>query len=155
MKEKKVELEINGQPFTVVINEMTAYQATMTVNNRTYQVGLKDLGIDQVSDIKPKMAVAHEAPQPMVTPTGSVPVAQLHRPKSVVESSAVVAPLPGLIQKIFVNVGDSVRAGQHVLIMEAMKMENEIQTSRDGIIKEIKVKIGDSVNEGDVLIILE
>lgn len=155
MKEKKVELEINGQPFTVVINEMTAYKATMTVNNRTYQVGLKDLGIDQVSDIKPKMAVAHEATQPSVTPTGSAPAAQLHRPKSVVESSAVVAPLPGLIQKIFVNAGDSVRAGQHVLIMEAMKMENEIQTSRDGVIKEIKVKIGDSVNEGDVLIILE
>jgi biotin carboxyl carrier protein len=39
--------------------------------------------------------------------------------------------------------------------MEAMKMENEIQTSRDGIVKEIRVKTGDSVNEGDVLIILE
>jgi biotin carboxyl carrier protein len=68
------------------------------------------------------MAVHHEAAPPAVMPTGSVPVTQLHRPKSVVDSSAVVAPLPGLIQKIFVNPGDSVRAGQQVLIMEAMKM---------------------------------
>ncbi|HRD18670.1 MAG TPA: acetyl-CoA carboxylase biotin carboxyl carrier protein subunit, partial [Candidatus Marinimicrobia bacterium] len=61
---------------------------------------------------------------------------------------------PGLIQNILVKVGDTVRAGQHVLTMEAMKMENEIQTNRDGIIKDIKVRIGDSVNEGDTLIIL-
>jgi biotin carboxyl carrier protein len=72
----------------------------------------------------------------------------------VIDSSAVVAPLPGLIQNILVKVGDTVHAGQHVLTMEAMKMENEIQTNRDGIIKDIKVRIGDSVNEGDTLIIL-
>lgn len=88
-------------------------------------------------------------------PPSGTPATQLHRPKSVIDSTAVVAPLPGLIQNIFVKVGDNVRAGQHVLTMEAMKMENEIQTGRDGIIKDIKVRIGDSVNEGDTLIILE
>ncbi|MDD5062585.1 MAG: acetyl-CoA carboxylase biotin carboxyl carrier protein subunit [Candidatus Marinimicrobia bacterium] len=155
MKEKKVELEINGKPFTVVINEITAYRASVTVNDRTYEVGLKDLGIDQVSDIKPKLINIPESPTATVKSSRVAPPAQLHRPKSVLDSSAVVAPLPGLIQNILVKVGENVRAGQHVLTMEAMKMENEIQTNRDGIIKDIRVKIGDSVNEGDTLIILE
>ncbi len=154
MKEKKVELEINGQPYTVIINEITAYHASVTVNDRTYEVGLKDLGFDQVGDIKPKLINVPESAVPTAKPAGMTPPTQLHRPKSVIDSSAVVAPLPGLIQNILVKVGDTVHAGQHVLTMEAMKMENEIQTNRDGIIKDIKVRIGDSVNEGDTLIIL-
>jgi biotin carboxyl carrier protein len=155
MKEKRLELEINGQSYAVVINDFTAYKARITVNGRQYEIGLKDLGLDQVSDIKPKLSSSQEQVPPVVKPAGAVPETQLHRPKSVIDSTAVVAPLPGLIQNIFVKVGDQVRAGQHVLTMEAMKMENEIQTSRDGVIKDIRVRIGDSVNEGDTLIILE
>ncbi len=151
MKEKTITLEINNQKYKVVIHEFTAHEATVSVNNQKYRVYLKDLGIEQVSDIKPVSA----AVQPTITPVSvATTPPTLHRPKAIVEASAIVAPLPGLIQNIRVKVGDQVKAGQHVLTMEAMKMENEIQSNRDGVVQDIKVKIGDSVNEGDVLITL-
>ncbi|PIS27730.1 MAG: acetyl-CoA carboxylase biotin carboxyl carrier protein subunit [Candidatus Marinimicrobia bacterium CG08_land_8_20_14_0_20_45_22] len=156
MKEKKLQLEINGKEYEVVISEFNAYEAVLTVNGKKYQVGLKDIGIEQVSDIKPKLNRSEmigetEAAQKTV---GGAPEPTLHKPKSIVDATSVLAPLPGLIQKIHVKEGDNIRAGQCVIIMEAMKMENEIQSSKDGIVKEIFVKAGDSVNEGDVLIIL-
>jgi biotin carboxyl carrier protein len=150
MKEKTIELEINGQNYTVVINEFNAYEARLTVNGKAYKVGLKDLGIEQVAEIKPKLDRS-EPPRP------AAPLAEpkLHRPKSVVNASSILAPLPGLIQRIHVRVGEEVKAGQTVIIMEAMKMENEIQAVTEGVVKEIKVREGDSVNEADVLIVLE
>ena len=78
-----------------------------------------------------------------------------HIPKSVVNASSILAPLPGLILKIMVKVGDIVKPGQEVIIMEAMKMENEIQSHIRGTVREIKFKEGDSISEGDVLIVLE
>jgi len=157
MKEKKLELEINGRPYSVAIKEFTAYEAVLTVDDKTYKVGLKDLGIDQVAEIKPKSSTETETRQirPISLPS-NLPAPALHKPKSVIASpGAVMAPLPGLIQKITVNPGDTVQAGQNLIVMEAMKMENDIAATRDGIIRIIHVKVGDSVNEGDILIELE
>ncbi|MFA4838573.1 MAG: biotin/lipoyl-containing protein [Candidatus Neomarinimicrobiota bacterium] len=156
MKEKKLQLEINGKEYEVVISEFNAYEAVLTVNGKKYQVGLKDLGIEQVSDIKPKLIRSEVIgdTDAATKVAGGAPEPTLHKPKTIVNATNVLAPLPGLIQKILVKEGDSVRAGQCVLIMEAMKMENEIQSGKDGIVKGISVKTGDSVNEGDVLIIL-
>jgi len=159
---KEVKFDINGKEYTVEINEFGAYEALLTVNGRTYKVGLKDLGIESVSDIKPQPA-HHPAPvgptqmlfseAPIENPRSAGPVT--HKPTSVVNASSVVAPLPGLVLKVMVKVGDTVKPGQDVMIMEAMKMENEIQSHINGIVREIKVKEGDSISEGDVLIVLE
>jgi len=65
------------------------------------------------------------------------------------------AGMPGKIAKILVNRGDSVKANQPILIMEAMKMENEMRSSHDARIKEIHVKTGDSVESGQLLISFE
>lgn len=67
----------------------------------------------------------------------------------------VKAPLPGSIFKLLVREGDRVKAGQTVLIMEAMKMENEIHCASGGVVKELRVKEGQSVLEGDVLLAIE
>ena len=64
------------------------------------------------------------------------------------------SPLPGVILDFYVKEGDTVKNGQKVLLLEAMKMENNIDADRDGVVKEIKVGKGDSVNEGDVLLII-
>ena len=63
----------------------------------------------------------------------------------------MVAPLPGLILELKVKEGDTVQAGQPLLVMEAMKMENVIQAPHDGTVKRLLVAAGDSVGEGDVL----
>ncbi|MBN1114770.1 MAG: biotin/lipoyl-binding protein [Oligoflexia bacterium] len=67
----------------------------------------------------------------------------------------VKAPIPGLVLELRCKKGDTVKIGQTVLILEAMKMQNEIQASRDGVIKELKVTEGQNVYEGDVLAVIE
>ena len=67
----------------------------------------------------------------------------------------VLAPMPGTIVNILVNVGDEVLEYQEVLILEAMKMENAIPSPEAGIVKEIKVKVDDKVSTNQVLMVLE
>lgn len=67
----------------------------------------------------------------------------------------IEAPLPGTIWKVEVEVGTTVKEGDTVLILEAMKMENEIMAEVDGVVKEIRVQKGDAVQAGDVLVVLE
>lgn len=68
--------------------------------------------------------------------------------------SAIKAPIPGLVVKVLVEEGAEVAAGQTLVILEAMKMENELRAPRPGVIATIKAKPGNSVNQGDVLITL-
>lgn len=72
-----------------------------------------------------------------------------------VDSNVVTAMLPGTIVKILVEVGEEVKVGQTLLILEAMKMENEVVSPKDGIVKEIKVKEGMRVETGDALVVIE
>jgi len=62
--------------------------------------------------------------------------------------------MPGKILKVMVSVGAAVNAGDVVLILEAMKMENEIMANVGGTVKEVRTKEGDSVNTGDVLVVI-
>ena len=70
-------------------------------------------------------------------------------------SKEILAPMPGTIINILVNVGDEVLEYQEVLILEAMKMENAIPSPEGGGVKEIKVKVDDKVATNDVLMVLE
>lgn len=72
-----------------------------------------------------------------------------------IDSNVVTAMLPGTIVKILVEVGEEVKVGQTLLILEAMKMENEVVSPKDGIVKEIKVKEGMRVETGDALVVIE
>ena len=69
--------------------------------------------------------------------------------------NTITAPLPGVITSIKVKEGEIIKAGQVVAVLEAMKMDNDLQAERDGKVKEVKVEKGDSVLEGAVIIILE
>lgn len=66
--------------------------------------------------------------------------------------NSIKAPMPGLIVKINVAVGDSVKAGDAILVLEAMKMENIIKATGDATVSQVKVKKGDSVVKGQVLL---
>ncbi len=65
------------------------------------------------------------------------------------------APMPGLVRSVNVSVGDSVNVKQGAIILEAMKMENELRVPRAGVIKEIRVKAGDKVDQGQVLLVIK
>ena len=69
-------------------------------------------------------------------------------------AEVIASPMPGKILKVMVSVGAAVNAGDVVLILEAMKMENEIMANVGGTVKEVRTKEGDSVNTGDVLVVI-
>jgi acetyl-CoA/propionyl-CoA carboxylase biotin carboxyl carrier protein len=70
-------------------------------------------------------------------------------------SGTVTVPMQGTIVKVLVNVGDTVEVGQPLCILEAMKMENNVNAEKDGTVKEIRVKPGDTVGAGDIVVVIE
>ena len=105
-----------------------------------------------VITIKRKGAVA-------AAPVVAAPVAEVQKAAPVVKKPAasgktVTAPLPGVIIGIKVTVGDVVKAGQVVAVLEAMKMENDIQAEFDGTVTAVSVNQGDSVLEGAAIVVI-
>jgi len=77
------------------------------------------------------------------------------KPGSEIGVGLVKSPLPGIVLKLHVRVGDKVQAGQSIMVMEAMKMENEIRCAMSGTLQELRVKEGDAVLESDVLAVIQ
>ncbi len=154
MKEKELTLEINNKEYKVIIEDFTAQTAVVSVNDNRYNVNLKDLGLEQAPLLKPVVSPRADALH-AASAAGSAAKKPLHRPKSLDDGKSITAPLPGLILKINIKEGDIIRAGQCVMLLEAMKMENEVNATCGGLVLDIRFKEGDSVNQGDVLILLK
>ncbi len=126
----------------------------VTVNGKTYEVEVEDLGGSSapVSTPAPKAA-----PAPTRKPAASKPKAKPKKAAPTVSAgeSAVNAPMPGTVVDVKVSEGDTVSEGDVLLILEAMKMENEIVAPSDGTVSGVHTSKGASVNSGDALITLE
>ena len=139
---KTYKFKINGNEYNVAINSISGNVADVNVNGTAYQVELEET---------PAAPVA-VAPQPEAPAAPAQPVQAAAKPSGA--GKAVLAPLPGVIIALKVNVGDVVKAGQVVAVLEAMKMENEIQAEFDGTVTAINVAKGDSVLEGAAIVTL-
>ena len=144
MKEYKYTIE--GNKYEVAINEVNDTTAKVTVNGAEYTVEWEK-PVEEKPVVKVKPAVAK--PTAPTTPATAAPVA------APVSGNAIKTPLPGVIIDVKVNVGDTVTKGQTVVVLEAMKMENNINADRDGKVTAIQVAKGDTVADGAVLIVLE
>ncbi|HZW49726.1 MAG TPA: biotin/lipoyl-containing protein [Bacillota bacterium] len=122
----------------------------ITVNGVSYEVGVEEIGGTTVPTLISAAPVA-AASKPVAVAPKSAPAA---KPAAAPSGSGTVvaAPIPGTILDIKVQVGSKVKAGGLLLILEAMKMENEIVAENDCTIKAIFVNKGDSVNSGDPMI---
>ena len=129
--------KINGKEYAVTINGIEGKNADVSVNGVNYQVELEN---EMPASPAPVQAPAAAAPSPSPAP---VQAAAPAGPGTVIHS-----PLPGVIISIDVKEGQAVKKGQKVAVLEAMKMENEIQTDTDGTVSAILVQKGDSVLEG-------
>ena len=136
---------MEGNKYKVAINEVNDTTAKVTVNGAEYTVEWEK-PVEEKPVVKVKPAVAKPA-----APTAA-PAAPTAAP---VSGNAVKTPLPGVIIDVKVNVGDTVTKGQTVVVLEAMKMENNINADRDGKVTAIQVAKGDTVADGAVLIVLE
>ncbi|MBU5425517.1 DUF2118 domain-containing protein [Tissierella pigra] len=125
----------------------------INVNGNSYEVEVEEVGVSGTSQRSVVSAPSTPAPTP------SAPKAAPKEEKKEVVVSAgqevVEAPMPGNIWKIDVKEGDTVKAGDILLILEAMKMENEILAPRDGVVASINTTQGAAVNTGDKLVVLD
>ncbi len=123
-------VSLNGKQYEVIVEHHTANVTNVT---------------PFVSERSPKESSIEQKQAEHLGSLGNPPA----------NSTAVKAPLPGTITKLNVKNGQNIKRGEILCILEAMKMENNIDSDREGTVKEIKVATGDSVLEGDVLLTIE
>lgn len=127
----------------------------VTVNGKAYDVDVEEMGSGAAA---PALAPAPTpAPIPAAAPAPVAAPAPAAAPvlAPVADGEETInAPMPGKILKVFVSQGAAVTKGQVVLILEAMKMENEIFASANGTVTQVCTKEGDSVNTGDALLVI-
>lgn len=152
----KYNFRINGHDYQVDVNSVEGGIADVTVNGTDYKVELAD------AVPAPAQQAVRPAPQtvstgtPAVTPQATAPAPQAAQTATASapqgKGEVVTAPLPGVILDIKVKVGDAVKAGQTVAVLEAMKMENEIESTASGTVTAVNAGKGDSVLEGAAII---
>jgi glutaconyl-CoA/methylmalonyl-CoA decarboxylase subunit gamma len=141
---KNFKFKINGNDYEVAIDEIVDNIAQVQVNGVNYAVELEKNEEKPAPVVrKPKpQAVKNEPVQPKPSGSGA-------------SLKSVLSPLPGVILDIKVKEGDKIAKGTTVLVMEAMKMENNIASEFEGVVSAIKVKTGQSVLQSDVLVEIE
>ena len=142
---KTYKYTINGNKYDVAINEAGETTAIVTVNGEEFKVEWEK-PVEEKPVVKVQPTVAKPA-APVAAPTTA--------PTTAVNGHAIKTPLPGVIIDVKVNVGDAVKKGDTVVVLEAMKMENNINADCDGKITAIQVNKGDTVADGAVLIVME
>lgn len=140
---KKYNINIEGDDFKVIIDSVTKDQACVSVNGRQFNVTW-----EEETSQATETAVVKSIPKPSPAPQASKPAAASNE-------SAVKSPLPGIILDLKVKEGDTVKEGQVVAVIEAMKMENDIEAERGGKVKSVNVTKGDSVLQGSPIITFE
>ena len=142
---KKFKFKINGNQYNTEIINIEENQIEIEINGTPYHVEVeKELQTTKT----PKLVRPNAVPSTDIHPAA----AKTSSPEAPKGTGTIKSPLPGVILDIFVNVGDTVKRGQRLLMLEAMKMENNIESDKEGKVVSIQAKKGDSVMEGDVLI---
>lgn len=144
---KQYKYTINGNVYEVIIKNVEDDVANVEVNGTLYKVNMESKEKKTTTIKRPVQKTA--APVAASTSAAAAP-----KPTASGAQGAVKSPLPGVILDITCNVGDEVKRGQKIAILEAMKMENNINADRDGKVVEIKVTKGQSILEGAEIIII-
>lgn len=141
---KEYRYKINGNLYKVNVGDIEENSVQVEINGTAYVVELEKKSTPKIKPVVRTAATTPATPPPAV-----------NRPASVGSKAGIKSPLPGVILEVKVKEGDTVKRGQTLLVLEAMKMENDIKADRDGKVKEIKVSKGESILEGTDLIIIE
>ena len=143
---KEYKYTINGTQYEVAIGDIEDCNVTVTVNGEEYKVEMeKPAEPEKKKPVLGKPAAAESTEKSESTDNA----------KPVNKNNAVKAPLPGVITDILVSVGDEVKVGDTVVVLEAMKMANNLQAEKAGKVTAVCVKIGESVMEDDALVVIE
>lgn len=133
----------------------------ITVNGKTYDVAVEEAG-QSSAPVAVAAPVAAQAPAPAAAPVAQAPVAPIAAPApapapapQVTGGTQINAPMPGNVLDVKVKVGDKVENGTPVIVLEAMKMENDVVSPVAGTVASIDVKKGDTVDSGTLIAIIQ
>ncbi len=144
---KSYKFTINGNTYETNVVNVEDNIAEIEVNGTTYKVEVdKQIKQQKTPKLVRPAAVPSTDSHPSVAKTSS--------PATPKGAGNIKSPLPGVILDVFVREGDSVQMGQKLLLLEAMKMENNIEADKAGKVISINKQKGDAVMEGDVLIVI-
>lgn len=142
---------LNGKRYEVEIERVDEYTPLTAAE---IAAGVSSAAKPFVAPAAAPVAPAPVAPAPAAAPVTPAP-APAAAPASSGSGETVVSPLPGTVLDVKVNVGDTVKLGQIVVILEAMKMETEVVAGCDGVVESILVKKGDAVDTDAALVVLK
>lgn len=140
---KEFKYTINGNKYEVAVGDVQGNNVEVTVNGEKYSVELEP---KPVKKERVKVQAPAAAPKKVAPVAAGAPAAS---------GDKLQSPLPGTIKEICVAVGDEVVEGQTLVVLEAMKMANNLEAEKSGKVAAINVAVGDSVMEGAALIIFE
>lgn len=149
---KQYKYTINGAQFDVTIDSIVGSKAKVEVNGIPFEVEMQGSSLveEALPTVSTEAAAAPAAPAAEAAAEAAAPAAAAKSGPGA--GAPVKAPLPGVVTKILVKEGQGVKKGETVLVLEAMKMENNITAEADGTVTGICVSAGDSVMEGTTLI---
>jgi biotin carboxyl carrier protein len=138
-------IKVNGADYEVHIHKVLGTKAHLSINEMEYEVEVEGLVTNPTRmSLKPEPKLT--VPEIPVAQVGNVRTDSVHNLKS---------PLPGTILEMRVREGDQIKTGQVLFVLEAMKMENNIEADREGVIEKIHRTAGDAVLEGDVILVIK
>jgi len=143
---KTYKIKINGNAYEVAVKNIEGTTVEVEVNGKAYNVELE----------QPAKPAAPAVARPVARPAAPSAPTTAPSPRPAAGSAAATrSPLPGTVLSVNVTVGQTVKAGDVALVLEAMKMENNINCGKDGVVKAIYVQKGDNVLEGADLLLVE
>lgn len=145
---KTYNFKIYGNKYAVEVGELDDNMIDVTVNGTPYKVELD-------MELKPKTVRPLVKLATAIKAQAAAPAQKVAPAAPTSGGGTLTSPLPGTVLDVFVKAGDTVKVGQRLLLLEAMKMENNIDADRDGVVKEVKVNKSDAVMEGQVLVVFE
>jgi len=146
---KKYVLNIGDTDYRASVLEISDDSAKISIDGKIYEVNIKEFGMNG-------KVPAGEKPSPVLSPEGSGPGGTKNQEKKeLISGDGIISPMPGVIISVNVKEGERIKAGEHVLTIEAMKMENEIKAPYDGIVGRVHVSENDNVSEEELLIELK
>jgi len=154
-KDMKYQYTVKGVDYEVEIQDIEGNIANVTVNGIPFEVEMKQpvkAGKQKVKLSEERRVKSEESNSSSSSATNASSATTTQPAAAAASGKPVVAPLPGTINEIKVKVGDKVNAGDTVVILEAMKMQNNIEAETSGTITSINVNKGDAVMEGDTLV---
>lgn len=168
-EKRRFDVTVNGKRYEASIEDDSGKAMLLAVDGGLYNIELEgepssgkiqvnvnsmERIVEEVDFLSAKEITASQKPI-SIEPKGDLFVESVPRPSApATVVDGILAPMPGKVLTVRRNVGDDVKAGDVVVILEAMKMENEITSNRDGKITEVRVKEGDSVDADDVLVVV-